>query len=140
MGGECVQQSVTSTNTSVSKKAAPPIHAQLHTCIPTYCSHTYTSQISDVCPITHAHALRGATSFCASDSHGAGPLPGAPSRTRHIVPGPAIREVGESTGGIREPNTANINGTGPYGRHTNSHYGAHGSQPRLCSPVVRLRA
>lgn len=41
--------------------------------------------------------------------------------------------------GIREPNTANINEIGPYGRHTNSHYGAHGSQPRLCSPVVQLR-
>lgn len=42
-------------------------------------------------------------------------------------------------GGIREPNTANINEISPYGWHTNSHYGAHGSQPPLCSPVMQLQ-
>lgn len=95
MGDECLQQSeaVASMDTKRSNDDSPaPIHTRrgLH-------SRTYISQISDVRPIKHAHALRGAPFFSASNSNGAGPIPGTPSTTHDIVPSPTIREVGEST-------------------------------------------
>lgn len=93
MGDECLQQSVKRWQVWTQKDekmiAPPPIHTRrgVH-------SRTYISQISDVRPIMHAHALRGAPFFGASDSNGAGPIPGTPATTRDIVPSPTTRGGG----------------------------------------------
>lgn len=115
MGDECLQQSEAeaSTNTEISKDGrSAPIHTRQR-----FCPRAYICQIFDGGPITHAHALRGAPFFSASDTNGAGPIPGTPSTTRDTVLSPTVREGGRRARarGIREPNIANISEIGPYG-------------------------